>query len=317
MIQPMTNPRAPIRLPAVVRRAFERQLLRLLVAPGETSAAYTADFLLPAHEAALAPSDGVSWRVFGNALSMFVGGVAAVVLELAEPRVRSGVWDHTSFRTQPLARLQRTGHAAMLTVYGPRSRTCEMIARVNRLHARIAGATPAGVPYRASDPELLAWVQATAAFGFLEAYRLCVRPLATGDADRYYAEGREAGRLYGVPAPPASAAELAALFEAMRPRLERSQIVFDFLRIVRRMPALPWPLRPLQGVLVKAAVQCLPAWTRERLGLDGSAWRLADWQWRLLRRAGGALDRLPLATHPGVLACRRLGLADDAIYRAG
>jgi len=309
----MSPPRPP--LPRPVLHALEAQLLRLLLAPGVTRESYLQDFLEPAGEPALAPAGGVAWRVFGNALSMFVGGVAAVVLELAEPRVRSGVWDHTSFRTEPLQRLQRTGHAAMLTVYGARSRTVAMIGHVNRLHARIAGETPHGEAYRASDPELLAWVQATASFGFLEAYRACVRPLAPDDVDRYYAEGCESARLYGVPAPPASAAELAALFEAMRPRLERSDIVFEFLAIVRRMPALPAPLRPLQAVLVKAAVQCLPPWVRERLALDGPQWRLAPWQQRLLQGAGRAADRLPLGTHPGVLACRRLGLGTQAVYR--
>jgi uncharacterized protein (DUF2236 family) len=312
MMAPMSPP--SFRLPVVVRHALESQLMRLLVAPGVTRAAYADDFLLPAGEAALAPAGGVAWRVFGNAVSMFVGGVAAVVLELAEPRVRSGVWDHTSFRTEPLHRLQRTGHAAMLTVYGARSRTLAMIAHVNRLHARIEGATPRGVAYRANEPELLAWVQATASFGFLQAYRTCVGPLTPAEVDRFYQEGREAARLYGVPAPPASEAEVEALFESLRPHLERSGTVFEFLAIVRRMPALPWPLRPLQAVLVKAAVQCLPPWARERLGLDGPSWRLAPWQQRLLQRAARAADRLPLATHPGVMACRRLGLPPQAVY---
>jgi uncharacterized protein (DUF2236 family) len=315
MMQAMTTPRPPLRLPRPLQRALEAQLLRLLVAPGVTPEAYADDFLLPAGEPALAPAGGISWQVFGNALSMFVGGVAAVVLELAEPRVRSGVWDHTRFRDEPLHRLQRTGHAAMLTVYGARSRTLAMIGHVNRMHAKIVGATPTGQSYRANDPELLLWVHATASYGFLEAYRTCVRPLPPADVDRFYAEGREAARLYGVATPPASEAELGALLEAMRPRLEPSDIVFEFLHIVRRMPALPRGLRPLQGVLVKAAVACLPPWARVRLGLDGPAWRLAPWQWRLLRRAGRAADRLALGTHPGLLASRRLGLADDLIWR--
>jgi len=312
----MTRTPDPIRLPRPLHRAVETLLARLLSAPGAPRGAYAADFLSPAHEPSLAPPDGVSWRVFRNPLAVFVGGVAAVILELAEPRVRSGVWDHTTFRVRPLERLQRTGHAAMLTVYGPRSRCEVMIGHVNRLHGQSAGATPAGVAYRASDAELLAWVQATASFGFLEAYRACVRPLAAAEADRYYAEGQAAARLYGVSTPPRTEAEVAALFAAMAPSLERSEIVFEFLCIVRRMPALPWPLRPLQGVLVKAAVQCVPAWVRERLGLDGPEWAPSPLQWRLLRRAGLAADRLPLATHPAVLACRRLGLADDALYRS-
>jgi uncharacterized protein (DUF2236 family) len=45
--------------------------------------------------AALVPADSISWRVFKNPLSLVIGGVAAVIMELAEPRVRTGVWEHT------------------------------------------------------------------------------------------------------------------------------------------------------------------------------------------------------------------------------
>jgi uncharacterized protein (DUF2236 family) len=50
----------------------------------------SADFLRPVGEAALVSPDSVSWRVFKNPLSLFIGGVAAVIMELAEPRVRTG-----------------------------------------------------------------------------------------------------------------------------------------------------------------------------------------------------------------------------------
>jgi len=104
------------------------------------------DFSTPAGEPALAPADSVSWRVFANPVALFIGGVTAVLLELAEPRVRSGVWDHTSFRTDPLPRMKRTGLAAMVTVYGARSRAEAMIAGIGRMHGRVTGVTPAGAP---------------------------------------------------------------------------------------------------------------------------------------------------------------------------
>src|SRR5690606_17697375 len=75
------------------------------------------DFTRPAGEPALSSPGSVSWTVFGNPVSLFIGGITAVLLELAEPKVRSGVWDHTSFRTDPLKRMRRTGLAAMVTVY--------------------------------------------------------------------------------------------------------------------------------------------------------------------------------------------------------
>lgn len=48
---------------------------------------------------------------------MFIGGITAVILEFAEPRVRDGVWDHTDFRKNPRGRVQRTGLALMLGMY--------------------------------------------------------------------------------------------------------------------------------------------------------------------------------------------------------
>jgi hypothetical protein len=49
-------------------------------APGERG----FDFAAPAGEPALAAPDSVSWRVFKNPVTLFIGGVGAVLLELAE-----------------------------------------------------------------------------------------------------------------------------------------------------------------------------------------------------------------------------------------
>jgi hypothetical protein len=83
----------------------------------------------------------VSWRVFKNPLSLFIGGVTAVIMELAEPRVRTGIWEHTTFRVDPIRRLRRTGLAAMVTVYGARSTAEPMIARIRPMHEMVAGTT--------------------------------------------------------------------------------------------------------------------------------------------------------------------------------
>ena len=299
-----------LRLPAFVRARLEALLRDRLSPPG----ARVEDFDAPPLAPALSAADSVAWQVFKNPVSVFVGGVAAVILELAEPRVRTGVWEHTTFRTQPLARMQRTAWATMMTVYGPRERAAALIAAVNRRHAAVAGSTPDGAPYRATDDALLAWVQATALFGFLEAYDRTVRPLRSDERDAFYAEGQAAARLYGVAAPPACEADVALLFEQMRPHLEPSAIVLEFLDIMARLPALPWFARPLQRWLVRVAIECLPAWTRERLGLVGPAWTPTRWQRALVRRLARAADRLALATHPAVRASRRMGLRGDALY---
>jgi uncharacterized protein (DUF2236 family) len=288
---------------AAASRPLQGRLAQLVYPPGTQP----GDFLQPAGEAALLAAGSVSWRVFANPVALLVGGVAAVLLELGEPRVRTGVWEHTTFRTAPLPRLQRTGYAAMLTVFGARSRTEAMIRGINAAHARIAGRTPAGAAYRADDVELLTWVHATATFGFLQGYVRCVRPLDDAARDAFYAENQASARLYGVPSPPGSERELEALFDRMRPLLEPSPIVLEFLAIMQTMPLLPRPARPLQRLLLRAAVQSLPADIRARLSLDGPAWRLAPWQWRVLRLLGRAADHLNLPTLPAQLARRRLG----------
>lgn len=289
---------------AVLSLPLQRRMARLVYPPGTQP----ADFLQPPGEAALLAPDSLSWRIFANPVAMFVGGVAAVLLELAEPRVRSGVWEHTTFREQPLLRLQRTGYAAMLTVFGARSRTEAMIRHVNAGHQRIAGRTPAGVAYKASEVELLTWVHATATFGFLQAYCACVRPVAAGERDAYYAENQPSARLYGAHSPPGSERELKALFDQMRPLLEPSAIVLEFLDIMRTVPLLPAPLRGLQTLLIAAAVQTLPEDLRQRLGLDRAPWQLTRWQWRLVRTMGRAADHLSLPDLPAQLARRRLAL---------
>ncbi len=265
------------------------------------------DFTRPPGEPALAPRDGVSWRVFANPVSLFIGGVAAVLLELAEPSVRSGVWDHSSFRRDPAMRLRRTGFAAMMTVYGPRSATEALIARVVRMHGDVEGVTPDGTAYRANDPRLLGWVQATASFGFTEAYHRYVRPLSAAEKDAAFAEAEPSARLYGAVDVPRRWADWEATLAQTAPGLEGSDILSDFLRIMRDAPILPAPMRWLQRLLVRAAVEMTPGPVRSLPQLRGGGLRPGEaTAVRLLGRAAAAL---PLRGTPPADAARRLAAA--------
>jgi len=298
---------APIVLPWPLRSGLEAATWALFDL-GEQS---SADFLRPPGEAALVSPESVSWRVFKNPLSLFIGGVAAVIMELAEPRVRTGVWEHTTFRIDPIQRLRRTGRAAMLTIYGARSTAEAMITRVRRMHDRVAGSTPTGKAYRANDPELLNWVQGTAAYGFLQAYHAYVRPLSDVERDRYYAEGTLAASLYGASAAMSEAA-LEMRFKEMANRLERSDILFEFLAIMRSAPILPLPLRPVQSLLIRAAIDLTPHWLRRIVGLTDHG--LNPLESAVVRQIGAFADRLILETNPAVQACRRMRLSANYLY---
>jgi uncharacterized protein (DUF2236 family) len=271
------------------------------------------DYARPPGEPALVAPNSVSWRVFKNPVALFAGGVAAVILELAEPSVRSGVWDHSGFRRDPALRLRRTGAAAMMTVYGPRPAAESMIARVSAMHAKVRGTTPGGAPYRADDPRLLDWVQATAVYGFVHSYHVFVAPLSRAEQSEAFAEGREAARLYGARGAPGSLEDWEALLARTMPALEPSPVVGEFLAIMRSAPILPVALRPLQRLLVAAAVDLVPPPLQHRLRLGRLGLSAPE---RLLVRGLGALsDRLPIESAPPAQACLRMGLPADWLYR--
>jgi uncharacterized protein (DUF2236 family) len=271
------------------------------------------DFSRPLGEQALLPPDSLSWRVCKNPVALLVGGVAAVILELAEPSVRTGVWEHSSFRKDPMGRLRRTGLAAMTTVYGARSIALPMIAGVVRMHGKVAGATPAGVPYSANDTRLLTWVQATAAFGFAAAYSRYVDPLSPPEFDALYREGAPASRLYGALDAPRSNVELQSLFDSMRDRLEPSPVIFQFLQIMGETPAFPPSLRWMQRMLLRAAVDLIPEWIRECLGLTSFYGLRRHEQW-IVNLAGSMADRIVLGESPAAQSCCRLGLPITHLY---
>jgi len=300
---------APMWLLSLAQHLTDSTARRLLEPPNGVR----VDFSQPRGEEALIPANSISWRIFKNPVALFVGGVAAVILELAEPKVRTGVWDHTSFRTDPVTRLRRTGLAAMITIYGARSTAEKMISGVVRLHGKVTGTTPAGASYNANDVDLLTWVQATAGFGFAEAYSRFVRPLSRDDFDHVYKESAPAANLYGALDAPTSAAEMNALFDSMKLRLEPSPIIFEFLQIMRDAPILPMPMRPVQGMLIRAAVDMTPDWLRERLGLDATH-GLRSWERPLVRMAGRMSDRMLFRWSPAVQSCVRLGLPETYLY---
>ncbi len=297
-------------LPGPLQARVEDLVQALLRPPGGPP----VDFLRPAGEPGLALPDSVSWQIFRNPVALFVGGVAAVVLELAEPRIRTAIWEHSRFRDHPVERLQRTGLAAMVTVYAARSVAEAMIAEIRRIHDSISGATPAGEPFVASDPDLLAWVHGTAAFGFLEAYCTYVRPLALPDRDLFYAEGRPAAALYGSVDAPASVTEMNHLFRRMRRRLEPSPILFEFLHILGKAPILPPALNAAQSLLVSAALAVIPPWIRTILEI-GDEWLPGPVEIRIVKAAAAVAGRYRVDTSPPALACVRLGLPADYLHQ--
>ncbi|RAK56297.1 hypothetical protein DJ017_10030 [Phenylobacterium soli] len=255
------------------------------------------NYLEPKGDLGFYGPDSMAWRVHANPIALAVGGIAAVILELAEPRVRTGVWEHSIFRTDPLSRMQRTGEATMITTYGPTKAAEARVAMVTRMHQRVSGVTPEGQAYTALDPELMTWVHLTAGYGFLNAYARHVEPgLSRADQDRYYAEGARLGEAFGAVNPPASVAEVEACIEAMRPNLRPHPIIGEFLQIVSTNSPLGLLGRVIQPMAAQAAIDLLPSWAKSELELPDRP--LAGAAVRPLMRGMGAAGNLMLGDIP-------------------
>jgi uncharacterized protein (DUF2236 family) len=281
----------------------------------KTYLGWKADFTVPAGEPAYAGPDAVSWQVFKNPVTLAVGGVCAVLLEFADARIRSGVWDHSTFSSDPAGRARRTGLAAMIGVYGPQSAAQQVIRGITRMHARVAGETPSGEAYRALDPELMDWVSATASYSFLMAYHRYARPLSDEEQHRFFAEGEPVARLYGVREPCESAEHFDMMLAARVARFEPHPIIGEFLTIMASGRAAPGVPRTPQRALVHAAIDLLPGAVRARLGLE-TGWRLTPLQRRMVKIMAGLAERVPEPSGPAAQACQRLGLPRTFLWKA-
>ena len=81
---------------------------------------------------------------------------------------------------------------------------------------------------------------------------------------------------------------------------------------MRSRPILPLFLRPVQDLLVRAAIDLTPRWLRAILALNGH--RLHAWELEVVRQIGAFADRLVLETNPAVQACRRMRLSANYLY---
>ncbi len=272
------------------------------------------DYSQPVGSAAYLHPGSVAWRVYKNPIALAVGGVAAVLLEFADPRIRSGVWDHSIYKVDPIGRSERTGYAAMIGVYGPRDAARRVIEGVNRMHGKVKGETPGGIAYSAQDPELLDWVSATAGFGFLTAYDRFVAPVSAEDQARFYREGAPVAELYGVQSRISSRADFLAMMNRLAPRFEAHPINLEFLDIIQSGRAAPQIPRFLHRALARAAVSILPPLVRDVLAL-GPGWSLTLADRLAVKIVARLAERKHDRESPPAKASVRMGLPSDFLYR--
>ncbi len=226
-------------------------------------------------------------RVHGDA-SMFVGGLAALLLQSLHPLAMAGVDQHSGFRGDPWGRLARTSHFLAVTTFGSAADAEAEIAQVRAVHRHVRGRAPDGRPYSASDPHLLSWVHVAEVAMFLGAYqRHGSGRLSPDEADEYVAQSAEVAKALGAVDVPTTTAEVRAVLDAYRAELRSTPEARSTARYLLASPPLPWPLRGLYLPLAGAAVALLPRWARWPLRLP---W-LPVTEATVLRAGGEAVTR--------------------------
>ncbi len=221
------------------------------------------------------PGD-VAWEVNREAV-LLLGGVRALLLQVAHPLVAQGVADHSDFLRAPIGRLRRTLAATYTILFDEPTAVEEAARAVRAAHARVRGTLregtarfPEGTPYAATDADLLLWVHATLVDSALAAYACYVRPLSAREREAFYAQIGWVGRVFGVPddrLPPSLDAFNAYLRDVLDgDTLEITPTARRLADAVLSPPAGFVP-RWLAGLGSIPSVGLLPASVRRRFGL--------------------------------------------------
>lgn len=206
--------------------------------------------------------------VHADIVSMMVGGMRSLLLQMLHPHALQGVLDHSNFRADMHGRLRRTAKFIAVTSFAHRDEATVAIERVNRIHAAIGGTLPDGTRYAATDPRVLAWVHVAGATSFLAAYLRHVRPGMPGhEQDEYYRQSAVVARALGADPVPLDRREAEAIFRNLRKDLRPSPEAREVADLVLNHRPEGTP-PAVQAVLGAEAVALLPSFARAMLGLD-------------------------------------------------
>lgn len=223
---------------------------------------------VPISDDALFERDSPIRMVHSGVVSMLVGGIRSLLLQMLHPHALQGVLDHSDFRADMHGRLRRTARFIAITTYAHRDEAMAAIARVNRIHRHVKGTLPGGKPYSATDPRTLAWVHVAEASSFLEAYSAYVKPaMPVAEQDEYFRQFAVIARALHADPVPVTRAEAEALLTELRADLAASEPAREVARLVlsQRPEGAPAAVQRTLGV---AAVDLLPPYARTMLGLS-------------------------------------------------
>jgi uncharacterized protein (DUF2236 family) len=217
-------------------------------------------FLEPPGDRGLFGPESVAWKVHADFISMMIGGISSLVLQALHPKALAGVWDHSSFRQDLKGRLGRTAFFIAATTYGSHEMADKAINRVNQIHQKVTGFDEFNQPYRADDPELLAWVHMTETRSFMcsyEPYRS--ETLIPKQKDQYFAEMKMLGERLGAIDLPDTYAGTEQAIRQYIPQLHYGKRAKSIIGMLDQFPS-SLSAKPFVSLISRAGFLNLPDW---------------------------------------------------------
>jgi len=217
-------------------------------------------FLEPPGDRGLFGPESVAWKVHADFISMMIGGISSLVLQALHPKALAGVWDHSSFRQDLKGRLGRTAFFIAATTYGSHEMADKAINRVNQIHQKVTGFDEFNQPYRADDPELLAWVHMTETRSFMcsyEPYRS--ETLIPKQKDQYFAEMKMLGERLGAIDLPDTYAVTEQAIRQYIPQLHYGKRAKSIIGMLDQFPS-SLSAKPFVNLISRAGFLNLPDW---------------------------------------------------------
>lgn len=192
---------------------------------------------------------------------VLLGGLSAVLLQVAHPMIAQGVSDYSRFEHDPLARLTATLDATLVMTFGDSDQVARKVHQVRRRHQAVHGELAAmhgqweqGEGYSALDADLCLWVFATGVEVVLDTYSALRSPLSQPARARYYGDGKPLAELMGVTRSilPATYSEFRSYYRDMLGRLVVGRTAREIAAAIFAARLGPVPVSPLGPVIAAA-----------------------------------------------------------------
>jgi uncharacterized protein (DUF2236 family) len=262
-------------------------------------------------------ADSAVRRLHRERIVLF-SGARALLMQAVDPLAVVGFARHSIIFDDPRTRLLRTDERMSRIYFGSAAEAEETGRVVRKMHGRVRGKVPKrygpiarGTAYDATDPALGLWVLASLADSALVYYERILGSIGAEERDRYWAEYRRVGELFGLPrdSMPADYGELRDYVDG---RLVDGSLWVseerraEAVRIVLEPPFEGWQraaIAPVHESIKLLSVGLLPAAIRDLLGLSWDPAREALLRSALLQlRLGSRLWPDALRLHPAARA---------------